>query len=164
MLRRMLALVLSGILVTTQNGTEIARESWRDDGSVVTSDVSAGGKKATLAIDRKKKNLHIDQEGVGTIDVPIPDDGAALMNLHWAAYTVLGEKFKDAASPTVFKAVLGPGRVVDGKVAVKPNATGGGREVTLLIGARDVHVTLDKSGAVTHATVPSAGIEVKPAS
>ncbi|MCU1277963.1 MAG: alpha/beta hydrolase [bacterium] len=159
----MLALVLSGILVTTQNGTEIARESWRDDGSVVTSSVSGGGKKATLVIDRKKKNLHIDQEGLGAIDVPIPDDGAALMNLHWAAYTVLGEKYKDAATPTAFKAVLGPGRIVDGKIAVKPLAAGG-REVTLLVGVRDVHVTLDKAGAVTHATVPSAGIEVKPAS
>jgi pimeloyl-ACP methyl ester carboxylesterase len=158
----MLALVLSGILVTTQNGTELARESWKDDGTVVTSDVSAGGQKATLSIDRKKKNLHIDQNGQ-VLDLPIPDDGAALMNLHWAAYTVLGEKFKNAATPTPFKAVLGPGRTLDGKVAVKPLATGG-REVTLLIGQRDVHVTLDKSGAVTHATVPSAGIEVKPAS
>ncbi|MGZ3405780.1 MAG: alpha/beta hydrolase [Polyangia bacterium] len=158
----MLALVLSGILVTTQNGTELARESWRDDGNVVTSEVSAAGQKATLAIDRKKKNLHIDQAGQG-IDVPIPDDGAALMNLHWAAYTVLADKYKSAAEPTAFKAVLGPGRVLDAKVQVKPLATGG-REVTLLVGARDVHVTLDKTGAVTHATVPSAGLEVKPAS
>ena len=162
MLRRMLALVLSGILVTTQNGAELARESWRDDGNVVTSDVTALGQKATLTIDRKQKNLHIAQNGQ-VIDVPIPDDGAALMNLHWAAYTVLAEKFKNAATPTPFKAVLGPGRVIDAKLAVKPTATGG-REVTMLLGERDVHVTLDKTGAVTHATVPSAGIEVRPAS
>jgi pimeloyl-ACP methyl ester carboxylesterase len=162
MLRRMLALVLSGILVTTQNGTELAREAWRDDGAVLTSDVSVGGQKATLAIDRKKKNLHIDQSGQ-SIDVPIPDDGAAMMNLQWAAYSVLAEKYKNAATPTPFKAVLGPGRILDSKVAVKPLATGG-REVTVLIGERDVHVTLDKAGAVTHVTVPSAGIEVKPGS
>ena len=41
----MLALVLSGILVTMQNGAELARESWRDDGKVVTSDISAVGRR-----------------------------------------------------------------------------------------------------------------------
>ena len=87
----MLALVLSGILVTTQNGTELARESWRDDGQVVTSDINVKGQKATLSVDRKQRNLHIDQNGQG-VDVPIPDGAAALMNLHWAAYALARRK------------------------------------------------------------------------
>ncbi|MCU1277558.1 MAG: alpha/beta fold family hydrolase [bacterium] len=161
MLRAMFALVLSGILVTTQNGAELARESWRDDGNVISSDVSAKGQKATLAIDRKKRNLHIDQNGQAA-DVPIPDGSAALMNLHWAAYSVLAETYKDAAKPTPFKALLGPGRAIDATVTVT-RAASGTREVTVLVGPLDVHATVDKSGAVTHASVPSQGIDVKPA-
>src|SRR6476469_11163148 len=66
----MLALVLSGILVTTQNGTELAREQWRDDGKVVTSDITVMGQKAKFSIDRGKKKLHIDQNGE-SVDIPI---------------------------------------------------------------------------------------------
>ena len=67
----MLALVLSGILVTTQNGAELGRESWRDDGKVVTSDVTVMGQKATISIDRKKRNLHIEPAGQPAADVAI---------------------------------------------------------------------------------------------
>jgi pimeloyl-ACP methyl ester carboxylesterase len=162
MLRRMLALVLSGVLVTLQNGTEIARESWRDDGKVVTSDVSVMGRTAKISIDRQKRTLHVEQGGE-TVDVPVPRDGAALMNLHWAAYVVLAQEFKDAIKPTPFKAVLGPDRTIDATVTVKPGA-GGGREITVAVGVRLVHVTVDGKGVVTHASVPEQGIEVKPSS
>lgn len=158
----MLALVLSGILVTTQNGTELARESWRDDGKVVTSDISGGGRKATLSIDREKRNLHIEQGGE-KIDVPIADGAAALMNLHWAAYAVLAEQYKDASTPTSFRAVLGPERAVDATVTVKKSPRGD-RDVTVSVRSLEVHVTVDAKGEVTHAAVPSQGIEVKPTS
>lgn len=158
----MLALVLSGILVTTQNGSELARESWRDDGKVVTSDVSAKGSTARIIIDRKKRILRIEQNGAGT-DVPIPAGAAALMNLHWAAYGVLAEEFKGAAQPTAFKALLGPDRSVAATVTVKPGAAGA-REVVVAVGALEVHATVDKSGAVTHAAVPLQGIEVQSSS
>lgn len=158
----MLALVLSGILVTTQNGTEIARESWRDDGKTVTSDISAGGRKATISVDRRSHALHLEQGGE-KVDVPIGDGAMPLMNLHWAAYSVLAEQYKDAATPTPFRAVLGPDRAVDATVTVKKDARGE-REVTVAVGPREVHVTLDAKGEVTHAAVPSQGIEVKPTS
>ncbi len=161
MLRRMLALVLSGILVTTQNGAELARESWHDDGNVVTSDISARGQKVTLSIDRKKHNLHIEQNGQGT-DVPIPDGAAALMNMNWAAYAVLAERFPNATTPTPFKAILDPVRVINATVKVEHGA-GGAREVTVAVGPLEVHATVDKTGAVTHAAVPLQGIEVTPA-
>ena len=157
--RLMLALVLSGILVTTQNGTELAREAWRDDGKVVTSDITAGGQKAQLTIDRDKHTLHIDQNGAG-IDVPIEPGAAALMNLHWAAYGVIAQQFNGATSPTPFRAILGPNRVIAATVTVKPT-TNGARDITISVGPREVHVTVDKAGAVTHAAVPSEGIEVK---
>lgn len=160
MLPRMLALVLSGILVTTQNGNELARESWRDDGKVVTSDVEFMGQKARFSIDRAKRNLHIEQ-GEQKIDVPVPKDGAALMNLHWAAYAILAEQFKGATKPTPFKAVLGPERVLDATVTVTP-AAGGARDITVAIAGREAHATVDAKGAVTHARVADQGIEVKP--
>jgi pimeloyl-ACP methyl ester carboxylesterase len=156
----MLALVLSGILITTQNGTEIGREAWRDDGKVVTSDITVMGQKATISIDRKKHNLHVDQSGQ-PIDIAIPPDGAALMNLNWAAYGVLASEFKDASTPTPFKAVLGKDRIIQANVTVHGTADGG-REVTVAVGPLEVHATVDKAGAVTHAAVPMQGIEVKP--
>lgn len=158
----MLALVLSGVLVTLQNGTELARESWRDDGKVVTSDITGMGQAAHLVIDRDKRTLRIEQGGSAT-DVPVPRNSAALMNLHWAAYSVLAEWYKSAATPTPFTAILGPERSIAATVTVKP-AAGGAREVTVAVGALEVHATVDKSGAVTHAAVPQQGIEVKPSS
>jgi uncharacterized protein len=158
----MLALVLSGILVTTQNGTELAREAWRDDGKVVTSDITGGGRKATLTIDRGKKNLHIDQEGQA-IDVPIDPGTAALVNMHWAAYGVLAQRYNGATTPTPFKAIIGPGRIIQAMVTVTP-AAGGAREVLVSVGPLEVHATVDKAGAVTHAAVPAQAIEVKPLS
>jgi hypothetical protein len=155
----MLALVLSGILVTMQNGAELGREVWRDDGNVVTSNITVMGQKATLAIDRSKHSLHIDQGGQ-KVEMPIPSDGAALMNLHWAAYGVLAEQFKDATKPTPFKAVIGPERTIDATVTVKP-AAGGARDITLTVGPLEVRVNVDKRGAVTHGVVPAQGIEVK---
>ena len=156
----MLALVLSGILVTMQNGTELAREKWRDDGKVVTSDISGGGQQAKLTIDRDKKNLHIEQNG-SALDVPIEPGAAALMNLHWAAYGVLAQQFNGATTPTPFKAIIGPERIIAATVKVMP-AAGGAREVTVAVGPLEVHATVDKAGAVTHAEVPSQGLEVKP--
>lgn len=156
----MLALVLSGILVTMQNGTEIGREVWRDDGKVVTSDITVMGQKATVSIDRTKRNLRIDQNGQ-PVDLPIPPGGAAILNLHWAAYGVLASEFKDASSPTKFKALIGKDRIIEATVTVH-GAAGGGREVTVAVGPLEVHATVDKSGAVTHASVPMQGIEVKP--
>src|SRR5262249_24633022 len=116
----MLALVLTGILVTTQNGTEIARESWRDDGTVGPSEGRGRGKKARISMDRKNRRLKIDQTGQAAVDVAIPTGSAALMNLHWAAYPVLAEWYKTASTPTPFKAVLGPDRTIDAMVTVKP--------------------------------------------
>src|SRR2546423_4963832 len=107
----MLALVLSGILVTTQNGTELAREAWRDDGKVVTSDISGAGRKAKITIDRGKNNLRIDQDGEGT-DLPIEPGSAALVNMHWAAYAVLAQRYNGATTPVPFKAIIGPGRII----------------------------------------------------
>ncbi|MDB4969112.1 MAG: alpha/beta hydrolase [Myxococcales bacterium] len=155
----MLALVLTGILVTTQNGTEIAREKWRDDGVAVTSDIDAAGQKLRATIDRKKHTLHLQKES-DQIDVPIPDGAAALMNMHWAAYGVLAEQFKSAGKPTAFKAVIGPERTIDATVTVKAGAAGG-REILLTVGPLEVHATVDKRGAVTRASVPSQGIDVK---
>jgi pimeloyl-ACP methyl ester carboxylesterase len=159
MLATMLVLVLTGILVTTQNGTEIAREKWRDDGKVVTSDIDAAGQKLKATLDRTKRTLHLEKAS-DQIDVPIPDGQAALMNMHWAAYTVLSEQFKSASKATPFKAVIGPGRTIDAVVTVKP-AANGARDILLAVGPLEVHVAVDKSGAVTHASVPSQGIEVK---
>ncbi|HEX9105403.1 MAG TPA: hypothetical protein VF997_24500, partial [Polyangia bacterium] len=144
----MLALVLSGILVTTQNGTELAREAWRDDGKVVTSDITGGGRKATLKIDRAQRNLHIDQDGQA-LDVHIDAGTAALMNMHWAAYGVLAQQYNGATTPTKFRAIIGAERIIEASVTVRP-AAGGAREVTVTVGPLDVHATVDKSGAVTH--------------
>ena len=84
----MLALVLS-----------LAREQWRDDGKVVTSDITVMGQKAKFTIDRGKKKLHIDQNG-GSEEIDIEPGAAALLNLHWAAYGVLAQQFNGATSPT----------------------------------------------------------------
>jgi pimeloyl-ACP methyl ester carboxylesterase len=83
------------------------------------------------------------------------------MNLHWAAYGVLAQRYNGATTPTKFGAILGPNRIIEATVMVKPGA-GGAREVTVAVGPLEVHATVDKSGAVTHASVPMQGIEVKP--
>ncbi|HEY2748961.1 MAG TPA: alpha/beta fold hydrolase [Polyangia bacterium] len=158
----MLALVLSGILVTTQNGTELARDHWRDDGNTITSELSGHGNKATITIDRKNRSVHFAIEGGPSIDRSIPPGAAALVNLDWAAYAILAEEFKGATTPKPFKALIDPERAIDATVMVKP-AAGGAREVTVAVGPLEVHATVDKSGVVTHAAVPLQGIEVAPA-
>ena len=121
--RTMLALVLSGILVTTQNGTELARESWRDDGKVVTSDIT-GRRAEGQAHHRSQASRTCTSIRTGTaIDVPIAPGTAALMNMHWAAYGMLARAVQGRArSPTPFKAIIGPNRIIDATVKVVPAA------------------------------------------
>lgn len=159
MLRPMLPLVLSGVLVTMQGGHEIARDVWRDDGKVETSDVQVGGKTAHLTIDRALRTLS-GAEGGQTFKISLPPGSAPLVNLHWAAYAVVAEWFKDATRPTPFKAVVAPSVTLDGTVQVTPTA-GGARKVIVTIATLTVEADVDARGQVTHAAVPQQGLEVK---
>lgn len=156
----MLALVLSGVLVTLQGGNELARETWRDDGKLVTSEIAALGQKARMSVDRRTRALRIEQNGK-TFDVPVAAGAAPLPNLDWAIYGLLAEWYKDARAPTPFTAVIAPGVTRPATVTVAA-AAGGARKVTVTLGPTTVEAEVDARGAVTHAVVPSQGLEVKP--
>ena len=74
--------------------TELARESWRDDG--VPSSARSAPAGSSDADHRSQEAQPAHRSERADDDVPIPDGSAALMNLHWAAYGVLAEQFKDA--------------------------------------------------------------------
>ena len=156
----MLPLILSGVLVTLQSGNEIARETWRDDGKVVTSDVTVGAHKLHFAIDRHTRALHAAQDGK-PVEVPVAAGAAPLPNFDWAVYGLLADWYKDAHQPTTFNAVVAPGVTVPASVTVTP-AAGGGKKVTVTLGPNTVEAEVDARGAVTHAAVPSQHLEVKP--
>jgi pimeloyl-ACP methyl ester carboxylesterase len=160
MLRGMLALVLSGVLVTLQGGNEIAREQWRNDGKVVTSDVTIAGQKARFTIDRHSRAMKIEKDGQ-TIDVPVAAGAAPLPNLDWAVYGLYADWYKDAHAPTTFTAVIAPGVTRQASLTVTP-AAAGGKKVMITLGPTTVEAEVDAHGAVTHATVPSQQLEVKP--
>ena len=145
------------------HGTEIGRESWSDDGVVVSSEVSVWGARRTWSIDRKKHNHATSRQGEqdqsradsrrgGGADEP------ALGGL-WRARRAVSRTRRE---PTPFKVGAGPdryGRRRQMTVARGPPARARSPSPS---GPLEVHATVDAKGAVTHASVPPQGIEVKP--
>jgi hypothetical protein len=155
------ALALTGVLVTYSRGTEIGRERFSDDGTMLRSEISLAGQKATISIDRKARQVTVEAAGK-TIRHDVPPGVLALANGHWQAYSLVAEQYPNAREPTPVKVLLpGSGMTLDGKLRVttQPDKQ---RQIDLTIGGLTVSVELAPDGAVTRAAVPLQSVEVRP--
>jgi len=155
--------VRAGELVTYRGDKPLGRESYKDDGETLESDVSFVGQKATIRIVRSKKHVHIEGAG-GAIESDIGPNTLALENGHWAAYAIAAEQFAGATEPVPVKVLLPAENVtLEGTISVKPTDAGGKR-VAITLRGLTVTVDLDAQGNVVHAAVPAQNLEVRRAS
>jgi pimeloyl-ACP methyl ester carboxylesterase len=145
-------LVLSGVLVTYQNGQELGRERWRDDGKTLTSEISFVGKSLTVTIDRAAHRVT-----AGGTERALPPGTIALENGHWQAYALATEH---ATSGPVKVLLPSSGVTLDGALDVKPRSDRG-RTVAVKIAALTVTVEIGRDGAVERASVPLQQLEVR---
>jgi hypothetical protein len=151
---------IAGELVTYRGDTALGHESYRDDGETLVSDIQLGSQKATIAVSRTKRRVHVETAG-GAIDADIGPGTVALENGHWEAYAIAAEWFADATTPRPVKVLLpAQGVTIEATISVTPTASGG-RAVAIGLKGLEVVVELDARGAVTHARVPAQGIEVR---
>jgi len=164
MLRHMLAMaaVVSGVLVTTQAGHEIGRESFRDDGQTLRSEITFAGQSATVTLRRAPRQVVVEAGGK-TVTREVPPGAVVLENGQWQAFALAAEQYPNAREPVAVKVLVpASGVTMDGKLRVTPRPDRG-RRVELELGPLAVEVDLDASGAVTHAAIPLQGVEVRPA-
>lgn len=155
--------VIAGELVTYRGEVPLGRESYRDDGETLVSEIALGPRKATITISRAKRHVRVDVAGK-TIESDIGPGTLALENGHWEAYAIAAEWFADATTPKPVKVLLpAQGTTLDGTISVTPTEAGG-KKVALNLMGLDVAVDVDARGSVIRAKVPAQGIEVRRAS
>lgn len=148
----------AGTLVTTIGDRELGRETFSDDGHVLTSQLHfQGSGDATIRLDRDHRRVTLEQGGA-RIERDIPPGALALENFHWAAYVVAAEQVAAAATPTPVQVLL-PSRavVVPGTIQVTARPDGG-RHVVVVIDALAVEADVSPAGIVVAAGVPSQGV------
>jgi pimeloyl-ACP methyl ester carboxylesterase len=157
-----LATAVAGVLVTTQGGTEIGRETFRDDGKTLRSEIAVGGQSITITLTREPRKAVVEIGGK-TITREVPPGTLALENGHWQAYALAAEQYPQAREPVAVKVLLpASGMVIDGKIRVtaRPDRS---RRVELAMGPLAIEVDVGPDGAVTHAAIPLQAVEVHPA-
>jgi pimeloyl-ACP methyl ester carboxylesterase len=151
----------SGTLVTYKSGHELWRETYRDDGETLVSQLSLGGRSATVRTSRTSRKVEVEADGE-RVERDIPAGTVALENGDWQAYAIAAEWYADAAEPRPVKVLVpGQGAVVDGTISVA-NASEGRRNVKLTIGPLAVATVIDVDGKVVEARVAAQGLEVRP--
>ena len=145
--------VREGTLVTFQATQEIGRDSYRDDGDVLTSQIEFNGKKTTVAISRSKNTVTC---GDGA-PVPLDDGTVPLENGHWSAYTIVAERFHEDRDVKLWLPCSGAR--VDAHLAVARD----GEDTTLIltVGKLAVRVRVDPRGGVLGAQVAAQGLVVR---
>jgi pimeloyl-ACP methyl ester carboxylesterase len=156
-----------GDLRTYRGETPLGRETYKDDGDTLVSEIFFGPQTATITISRSKKHVRVES-AAGTIESDIGPNTLALENGNWQAYALAAEQFATAAQPVPVKVLLPAERVtLEGTIAVTPVASGGGggggKRVEVVLKGLAVSVELDAHGSVVHAVVPAQGLEVRPA-
>jgi hypothetical protein len=153
---------LEHTLVAYKDGVEIGRETWRDDGSTLTSSVRLGGRRVLITIDRSAHHVRAEC-GDKLVERELPAGTFALENGSWQAYALLAQRGKAQGTPAAVKVLLPcQGVVVDGTV-LADDAPGGGQLVEVTIGKLTVKVRVSETGEVTRVLVPAQRLEVRPA-
>jgi pimeloyl-ACP methyl ester carboxylesterase len=146
--------------VTYRGDVAIGRESYRDDGDTLVSDIHFGGRSGTITISRTQRHVRVEAAGKA-LESDIPEGTLALENGQWAAYAIAAQWFSDAATPTPVKVLLpAQGMTLDATITVTPTATGG-KKVAVALKGIGVVVELDAAGTVIHASVAAQGLEVR---
>jgi uncharacterized protein len=152
------ALALTGVLVSYLGQHEIGREKFEDDGKTLKSEVTFNGKTITVSLSRSPRRAVVEVDGK-TLTRELPAGTIALENGQWQAYAFAAEQFRDAKAPVAVKVLLpASGATVDGTLRVSEK----GRHLELTLGPMMIQVELGADGAVTHASVPMQGVEVRP--
>src|SRR5215831_3702825 len=100
-----LATAVAGVLVTTQGGKEIARETFRDDGQTLRSEIAGGGQSITVTLTRAPRRAIVEVGGQ-TITRDLPPGTVALENGHWQAYALAAEQYPQAREPVAVKVLV----------------------------------------------------------
>ena len=147
--------VREGALVTFRATQEIGRDTYRDDGDVLTSQLDLNGKKTTVAISRSKNTVTC---GEGA-PVPLDDATVPLENGHWSAYAFVAERFHEDRDVKLLLPCSGVR--VDAHLGV--TREGDATNLVLTVGKLAVHVRVDARGVVSGAQVPAQGLVVRKA-
>ncbi len=154
----MLPLALAGVLLSLAGGKELARESWRDDGVVLVSDVTAGPSRLVVTVDRKQHTVTL-QQGTTTVTKSVAPEAAPIVNGTWASYALVAERVKDGRPPVPIKLFLAE-RDVTLDATAQATKTAQGRHLTVKAAQLEVQVDFDAQGAVVHAEVPAQHVVV----
>ena len=154
----MLPLALAGVLLSLQGGKELARESWRDDGVVIVSDVTAGPTRLVVTVDRKQHTVTVRQ-GATTVTKSVAPEAAPVVNGTWASYALVAERVKDGRPPLPIKLFLAE-RDVTLDATARATKTAHGRHLTVTAAQLEVQIDFDGQGAIVHAEVPAQHVIV----
>lgn len=142
-----------GALVTFRATQEIGRDTYHDDGDVLTSQLELGGKKSTVSISRRNNTVSCGDGAPVVLD----EETVPLENGHWAAYAFLAERFHEDRDVKVLLPCSGVR--LDAHLGV--TREGEETKLVLSIGKLAVHVRVDPRGAVLGAEVPAQGLVVR---
>lgn len=145
--------VREGALVTFRASREIGRDTYRDDGDVLSSQIELNGKKLTVSISRSKNTVTC---GDGA-PVPLDEGTVPLENGHWSAYAFVAERFHQDRDVKLLLPCSGVR--VDAHLGV--TREGEETKLVLSVGALAVQVRVDPRGVVLGAEVPAQGLVVR---
>lgn len=145
--------VREGALVTFRAAREIGRDTYRDDGDVLSSQIELNGKKTTVSISRSKNTVTC---GDGA-PMPLDDGTVPLENGHWAAYAFVAERFHQDRDVKLLLPCSG--RRIDAHLGI--TREGEETKLVLSVGELAVQVRVDPRGVVLGVQVPAQGLVVR---
>src|SRR5581483_6873257 len=114
-----------------------------------------------VTLQRSPRHVRVEAQG-HVVDRDLSEDAVALENGNWQAYAIAAEGRSSDGTPRPVQIVVpANGAVISGTLAVDARPDGG-RRVELSAANLVVTADLNAEGAVTHASVPSQGVEVLP--
>ncbi len=156
------AMVLQGVLLTWAQGQVFGRESYRDDGKTLRSEISFGRFSSTVEITRGPRRV-VWRSGAKKVDQEIAPGTMIIENGDWQGYAVAADWFPEAAEkPIAVKAfVPSANATVDATLSIKKGPAGA-RTIEFSTAGNTVSVEIAADGRVIHAVVPRQGLVVKP--
>jgi pimeloyl-ACP methyl ester carboxylesterase len=156
------ALVLHGVLLTYAQGQLFGRESYRDDGMTLHSEIGFGPQSSTVELSRAPRRV-VWKSGAQTVDREIPAGTVVIENGSWQCYALAAEQFPEAAEKPVAVKAFVPSKnaTLDATLSIKKGEKGA-RTVEVSSAALKVIVEIGADGKVQHASVPAQGLDVRP--
>jgi alpha-beta hydrolase superfamily lysophospholipase len=155
------ALVLQGVLITYQGGVPIGRETFRDDGKVLRSEIELAGRRGVVQLQRAPRKVTVMQ-GAGAKESEVPAGTIVLPNGSWQAYAIAAEWIAPGEQPIKVKVLIPEqGKTVDGTLQVKRGA-GGARTIEAEVSGVHAVVELSAKGQVKRAQVAKQLVEARP--